>query len=71
MKTASVGRRFAALAINVVLGAVVYGAFVFCNVQGLSFPLGLILAGWLLFALFAAIFGGTPAMLSWAYVWSI
>ena len=60
MKTASVGRRFAALAINVVLGAVVYGAFVFCNVQGLSFPLGLILAGWLLFALFAAIFGGTP-----------
>ncbi len=60
MKTASIGRRFTALAINAIICTVVCGILAFGNVQGLSFPLGLILGGWLLFGLFTAIFGGTP-----------
>lgn len=60
MKTAPVRKRLAALAINCAISALGYSILVFCNVQGLSFPIGLILGGWLLFALFTAIFGGTP-----------
>ncbi len=60
MKTAPVGKRLAALAINCAISAIGYTIMTLVNPQGLSFSLGLILGGWLLFALFAAIFGGTP-----------
>ncbi|MCI6538665.1 MAG: RDD family protein [Bilophila wadsworthia] len=60
MKTAPIRKRIAALAINCAISFIVYLVLTLCNSQGLSFSLGLIIGGWLLFALFAAILGGTP-----------
>ena len=60
MQIASSRKRLAAFAINAVIAVAVYYAFRVLGIDGLRWLFGLLLAGWLLYALFPVIMGGTP-----------